>query len=78
MNMDSRIRYELISDSYGCDNCEHEDDGRWLDFCASCNPDYQPPSNYRPARNTIQEKLYYGKGASIKFYEYLRFLGTGK
>ncbi len=58
--MNKNIDYKKIDRNFGCDNCEHEDDGMWDDFCKYCNPDCIPPSEYRPKRHTIYEKLYYG------------------
>ena len=74
--VDSRINYNLIRDSYGCDNCKHDDDGMWDDYCGLCTMDYCPPSKYRPARYTIQEKLWYDRGEEITYAEYLRFLSS--
>lgn len=71
------IDYNLIRESYGCDNCKHLDDGMWDDYCRICNPDYDPPSKYRPARRTIQEKLWYDKFDEITYAEYMNFLETG-
>lgn len=68
------IDEKLIRDSFGCDNCKHENDGSWDDYCRVCNPDYSPPSKYRPARNTIQEKLWYEGVSAITPKEYQAFL----
>lgn len=76
--MDKRIDYDRIVWSCGCDNCIHEDDGRWDDFCRICNPDSTPPSEYSPARQTIQEKLQVEGQGSITYEEYLRFTKTGR
>ena len=72
--MDKRIRVDLIADSYGCDNCRHLDDGRWDDYCRICDPDYYPPSKYRPALRSIHEKVYYNELERVSYQEYLRFL----
>ena len=74
--MNGKIDYSLIERSFGCGNCIHEDDGRWDDFCRVCDPNRTPPGKYRPARNTIQEKVYYDKRDKITYREYLRFLGS--
>lgn len=76
--MDRSLMIQNVADSFGCDNCIHEDDGRWHDYCQNCNPDYYPPSKYCPARGTIQEKVYFGKTNSITDSEIARFLNTGK
>lgn len=76
--MDRRIDYQGIRESFGCDNCKHENDGMWDDYCRVCNPDYVPPSKYRPARRSIQEKLYYGELDRISYEDYLRYVKTGK
>ena len=76
--MDKRIDYQKIENSFGCDNCEHKNDGCWDDYCRICNPDYIPPSEYRPARRTIQEKVYYDKLNEITYGEYLEFINNEK
>ena len=78
MKMDKRINYQLIEDSFGCDNCVHEDDGYWDDYCQKCNPDHILPTKYRPVRGSIQWKVYHLKNDSITYEEYLRFIDTGK
>lgn len=45
--------------TFGCDTCKHQDDGKWLDYCEKCNPDHYPPSEYRPIEGSIQEKEYF-------------------
>ena len=74
--LDKRIDSTLIVRSYGCDNCKHENDGKWDDYCRICNPDITPPSKYRPAKRTIQAKFYYEK--SITYEEYLSLLKIRK
>ena len=76
--MDGRIDYHGIRESFGCDNCKHENDGCWDDYCRVCTPDYVPPSKYRPARGSIQEKLYYDELDSISYEDYLRYLKIGR
>lgn len=68
------IDLKMIRDSYGCGNCKHDDDGMWDDYCRVCNPDYSPPSKYRPARNSIQEKVWYNEVDKISYKEYQQFL----
>lgn len=72
--LDKRINYKLISDTFGCDTCKHQDDGMWDDYCRICNPDYYPTSKYRPVRGSIQEKVYYDDCEKITYKEYLRFI----
>ena len=69
-----RKDYQYIKECMGCDNCIHEDDGRWLDFCDKCNIDTTPPGNYRPERKSIFGKVYYGRYAEITDNEYSLFL----
>ena len=76
--MDKRINYFAIEESFGCDNCEHDIDGYGLEYCEGCDNDCCPPGNYQPARNSIQEKIYYEKYDSITYEDYLRFCKTGK
>ena len=53
--MDGRIDFQRIRDSFGCDNCEHENDGMWDDYCRVCNLDSVPPSKYYPVKGSIQK-----------------------
>lgn len=76
--MDGRIDYQSIRNSFGCDNCKHENDGYWDDYCRVCNPDCFPPSKYRPKKGSIQEKLYYDEFNRITYQDYLRYLKIGK
>ncbi len=76
--MDEHIDYQSIRNSFGCDNCKHEDDGLWDDYCRVCNPDCIPPSKYRPVQRSIQEKLYYNEVDRISYSDYLRYLRIGK
>lgn len=75
IEMDKRIKYSIIEDSYGCDNCKHENDGMWYDYCRICSiGNYGPPTKYRPKKRTIQEKLWYHQFDKISYQEYMRFL----
>ena len=76
--LDPRIDFGSIERSFGCDNCKHDSDGLAGDYCEYCSPDYSPPSKYRPAHRTIQEKVYYDKYDKITYEEYLRFIKTGR
>ena len=76
--MDGRIDFQRIRDSFGCDNCEHENDGMWDDYCRVCNLDSVPPSKYYPVKGSIQKQFYFKEFDRITFGDYLRFLKTGK
>lgn len=70
MNMD----YYILSSYFGCDNCKHDNDGYWDDYCGRCNPDYSPPSQYRPLKGSIFEKAYYDRWNDITEAEFRHFL----
>ena len=78
--IDKRIDFNAIVRSFGCNNCEHDVDGR-ADLCASCGPGDRVgaiPPNYRPRRGTIQEKVYYDRHSEVTYAEYERFSSPEK
>lgn len=76
--------YIAIIHSYSCDNCKNNMLHPWnnnrileRDYCEQCSPDVYPPSNYRPFKRTVQEKMYYDRYEQITDGEIARFHKKG-